>query len=244
MSSKKTMKQADIDQINESVRNGNINAARRLLEDSDDPRASKMLVKLNEKFPPPPMHPSVVSKPLSKPTSQFAPKPLPQITPAPAAKSSITKPKKELPTALRLNDDENDIEAIKLAIREKRYDDAEALLVLSDHPEADKLRDRLGAIRGPGSSGEKVKHVYVQADKDFTGRLGITVFLLIFLTFFGLIALAVWLPEAKRYPDAPGAGGLILANKIVTWTLRGILALILLFFALLVLSYLTRPGLR
>src|SRR5688572_13509963 len=50
----------------------------------------------------------------------------------------------DLPAELRLDE----MDEIKQAIREKRYDDADALLVLSDHPEAAKLRERLAQIRG------------------------------------------------------------------------------------------------
>lgn len=232
---------AEKQQVDEYLKSNRPNLARVMLQDylKDNPfdeSARKVLAKINKLHPPT----------SSTPTPAFS-MPAPSPTPAPARKlqSDVLPKITPKPTPTHAASDENDIEAIKQAIREKRYDDAEALLVLSDHPDADKLRDRLGAIRGgAGGSVEKVKHVYVQTDKDFTGRLSITIFLLIFLTLFGLIALAVWLPEAKRYPDAPGAQGLILANKVVTWILRAILAIILLFFALLIFSYLTRPGQR
>jgi hypothetical protein len=53
------MTRADIQQINDAVKNGNINAARNLLRASDDPRAMGMLDRLNAKYPPPPMAPDV-----------------------------------------------------------------------------------------------------------------------------------------------------------------------------------------
>jgi hypothetical protein len=45
----------DIQSINAAVRAGNIDAARRILKTSDDPRAAAMLVKLNAKYPPAPL---------------------------------------------------------------------------------------------------------------------------------------------------------------------------------------------
>lgn len=59
--------------------------------------------------------------------------------------SQPVKPvRNELSPELRLDG----MDEIKQAIREKRYADADALLVLSDHPDAEKLRTRLFQIRG------------------------------------------------------------------------------------------------
>jgi hypothetical protein len=140
----------------------------------------------------------------------------------------------EMPPELRMDE----MEEIKLAIREKRFDDARAMLVISDHPDADKMMARLSQL----GSGDKAKREYAGEDKDFTGRLTITVFLLIFLTLFGLIALAVWLPDARRSPDAPGAKGLILANRVVTIILRSILAILVFIIVFsVVVMFLQRP---
>ncbi|RMG80715.1 MAG: hypothetical protein D6712_17555, partial [Chloroflexi bacterium] len=54
-------------------------------------------------------------------------------------------------------------------------------------------------------------------DKSFTGKLFLTIILLLFWIIPGIIALAIFGPEAKRYPDAPGAKGLIFLNKFIFW---------------------------
>lgn len=183
------MTRADMEQVDQLIGAGNIGAARNLLRSLDDPRALKALEKLNRKYPP---------ETASSPLPPLKPKSPPATAPA----------RVELPPALRLDE----MEEIKEAIREKRYDDAEALLVLSDHPDAEKLRDRLTAIRG-GSS--KVKHVYGGPEKDFTNRLVICIVLLFFAFIPGLIALEIFVGEARQFPDAPGAKGLIRTRKIV-----------------------------
>lgn len=230
--------QADRQQIDGYIRpksgDPRPNLARVMLEthlkqDPFDEEARKALAKINKLFPvtttPPP-----ISLPVAKPS------PVSKTTSVAVARPAAFLP--DTPVSAPAADSE--IETIKAAIRERRYEEAESLLILSDHPEADKLRERLAAMRPVGVSREKAK----REDElpDMTGKLSITVFLLIFLTLFGLVALAVWLPEAKRYPDAPGAGGLILANRVVTYILRGILAALLFMLALLFFSYLTRPA--
>jgi hypothetical protein len=51
------------------------------------------------------------------------------------------------------------------------------------------------------------------SDKSFTVKLFVSIILLLFWIVPGLIALAIFAPEARKYPDAPGAGGLILLNR-------------------------------
>jgi hypothetical protein len=124
--------------------------------------------------------------------------------------SSLTASKstrEELPPELRLDE----MDEIKEAIREKRYDDAEALLILSDHPEAEKLRHRLAAIRG----GRRLKTVYVKEEPDFTGKLALSIILLLLMFIPGLIALEIFAREAKQYPHAPGAEWLLVTRKVV-----------------------------
>ena len=126
-------------------------------------------------------------------------------------KLSPTRPAKtkrdELPPELRLDE----MDEIKEAIREKRYDDAEALLILSDHPEAEKLRNRLEAIRG----GSKAKTIYVKEGPDFNSKLVLCIVLLFLMFIPGLIALEIFAGEAKQYPHAPGAQGLLITRKVV-----------------------------
>lgn len=230
------LKKADIEQINEAVRGGNINAARRILRESDDPRAKDMLTKLNAKYPPPPIAPDA-NRPIVQKADDRLPWEVDDPKPArvvsslkrPAApSSSLANPpgqsvRAELPPSLQ-TDLDGEMGEIKQAIRDRRYDDARTMLIVSDHPDADKMLARLSQIDGGVSVPMKVKREYAETDKDFTGQLTITIFLLLFLGIFGLIALAIWLPEAKKYPNAPGAQGLILTNKVVTFILRGILA--------------------
>jgi hypothetical protein len=204
------MTKADMEQVTQLMDAGNIRAARNLLQSLDDPRALKALEKLNR------LHPAVPAPALGTPKQK-----------PPPARGDTTRT--ALPPELRLDE----MDEIKEAIREKRYDDAEALLVLSDHPDAEKLRDRLSAIRGGGSA-LKVKRVYEAEEKDLTAKFQITFFLLIFLTVFGLIALGIFVPEAKKYPNAPGAGGLLLMNKIVRFILYGMLIVVGIFLVLLV----------
>lgn len=189
------MTRDDVDALNTFVKAGRIDEARALLESLGGEKAAASLKRLNDRYPP------VIKA----------------ARPAPRAISN------DLPPELRLDDEPDEMEQIKTAIREKRFDDARAMLVLNDHPDADKMLARLSQL----GSGDKPKRVDDDEGKDFSGRLSITILLLIFLTFFGLIALAIWLPDARRYPDAPGAKGLILANRVVTIILRAILGLLI-----------------
>lgn len=201
---------------------------RHLKEEPFDETARKALNKINTRYPGSPTPPAAAAAAQTPP-----PRPT---TPAP-----VVKPKKDLPPPTSLIDaDENDIALIKQLIKEQQYDKADALLVLSDHPDAERLRERLAALRVSGG-GQKAKRAHDEAAPDLTGKLSLTIFLLIFLTLFGLIALAIWLPEAKRYPDAPGAQGFLMTNKVVTWILRGLLVLLVLFIGALLLTMQTPP---
>lgn len=189
---------ADREQVDAYIQNNQPHLARLILEDHlkvepFDELARKALKKINARYPA--ASPSI--PPSSPPPRASSPKP---ITAAP----------------------EDEITEIKRAIREKRYDDAEALLVLSDHPEAEKIRVRLASIRG---GGEKVKRVYHEAQPDFTSKLVLTIVLLFLLFIPGLIAMEIFAAEAKKYPDAPGAQGLILTRKIV-WILMILMAVL------------------
>jgi hypothetical protein len=212
---------ADRIQIDEYIQAGQIHNARRMLQESDDPKAAAALAKLNQQYPP------TATRPVPPPA--IAPTPVKAKVPPVLASPTLTDLAPDMP-----HDEMTDV---RLAIKERRYDDARSLLVLSSHPDADKMLERLSHLGG----GEKAKRVYEDEGKDFSGRLSITIFLLIFLTLFGLIALAVWLPDARRYPNAPGSQGLIRANQVVTLILRGIIVLLLSFIALNVITFLVRP---
>jgi hypothetical protein len=107
------------------------------------------------------------------------------------------------------------IDRAKLLITEQKWDAARAVLVTIDDPAADMLLDRLEKIKPVEGKVKNAPVVYVQPDKSFTGKLVVAVVLLFVLFFPGLIALWVFAGEAKRYPDAPGAQGLIWLNRIV-----------------------------
>jgi hypothetical protein len=92
-------------------------------------------------------------------------------------------------------------------IQQKRFDDARALLITIDHPKADIWLNRLNQM----GSGTAVSQP--TSDKSFTVKLFVSIILLLFWIVPGLIALAIFAPEARKYPDAPGAGGLILLNR-------------------------------
>lgn len=208
---------ADKIQIDEYIQAGQYHNARRMLQESDDPQAKVALEKLNRKYPP------------ESTPSMFKPSPQPAAAPVKVA------PVLASPTLTDLAPDlpRDEMADVRLAIKERRYDDARALLVLSDHPDADKMLERLSHLGGS----EKVKRVSADEDIDLTAKFQITFFLLIFLTVFGLVALGIFVPEAKKHPNAPGAGGLLLMNSIVRFILYTILALIA---AILIAAFLIR----
>lgn len=231
---------ADKIQIDEYIQAGQIHNARRMLQESDDPQAKAALEKLNRKYPPQAGFAPDVINPAS-PRLTTTPRPTPvSSAPTPALTRPKSSPATFAPTMTDLAPDmpRDEMTDVRLAIKEKRYDDARGMLILSDHPDADKMLERLSHLGGS----EKVKRISADVDVDLTAKFQITFFLLIFLTVFGLIALGIFVPEAKKYPNAPGAGGLLLMNKIVRFILYGILALLVAFLALLFISYLTRPG--
>lgn len=140
--------QADKIQIDEYVKNGQIHNARRMLEEDGSAQAMAVLEKLNKRYPP--QANTGFDKSVVSPAPRHAPPIARAALPVPPV---VTKPNLvEMPSELRLDE----MDEIKLAIREKRYDDADALLVLSDHPDAEKLRDRLSQIRG-GSGASRAK---------------------------------------------------------------------------------------
>ena len=119
------------------------------------------------------------------------------------------------------------IDKAKALIQEQKWDAARAVLVTIDDPAADMLLDRLDRIKPVEGKAKNAPVVYVQPDKSFTGKLVVAVVLLFVLFFPGLIALWVFAGEAKRYPDAPGAQGLIWLNRIVFYSFVTIAVLLL-----------------
>jgi len=102
---------------------------------------------------------------------------------------------------------ENQMQKAKALIQQKRYDDARALLITIDHPKADVWLNRLNQMSSATPRTTIVQQV--PQDKSFTVKLFLSIVLLLFWAVPGVIALAIFAPEAKRYPDAPGAQALI-----------------------------------
>ncbi len=113
----------------------------------------------------------------------------------------------------------------KKMIEAKRYEDARALLVTIDHPTADKWLAKLNSM-SPA--------IVTPADKSFTTQLVIAILLLFAFVIPGIIALSIFANEAKRYPNAPGAKGLIWLNRFIFWLIvipLGIVAAIVILAA-------------
>jgi hypothetical protein len=93
----------------------------------------------------------------------------------------------------------------KTFIQQKRYDDARAILITIDHPKAELWLNRLNQM-GSGT-------IQPSSDKSFTAKLFVSILLLLLWIVPGVIALAIFAPEARKYPDAPGARALIFLNR-------------------------------
>lgn len=102
------------------------------------------------------------------------------------------------------------MERVRKLIQQKRYDDARALLITIDHPKAETWLNRLNQMAAASTPKQTVT---VTADKSFTVKLFVSIVLLLFWLIPGVIALAIFAPEAKKYPDAPGAKALIILNR-------------------------------
>ena len=119
----------------------------------------------------------------------------------------------------------------KELIQAKRYDDARALLVTIDHPKAGMWLNRLNQM---GSSGS----IQTASDKSFTTKLFISIVLLLFWAVPSIIALAIFAPEAKKYPDAPGAKALIALNRFtfILLIIGGVAAVVMIILPVLLNS--------
>jgi hypothetical protein len=116
----------------------------------------------------------------------------------------------------------------KTFIQQKRYDDARALLITIDHPKAELWLNRLNQM-GNGT-------IQPSSDKSFTAKLFVSILLLLLWIVPGVIALAIFAPEARKYPDAPGARALIVLNRFAfgLLILGGLGVLIMLIFSVMV----------
>ena len=111
----------------------------------------------------------------------------------------------------------------KRLIQAKQYEDARAILLTIDHPTADKWLERLSSITQSTSD---------SVPQSFTGKLVVSIALLWIGFIPGLIAVSIFSKEAERFPEVPGAGGLILLNRLVFWLL-----MIILFMGILMAIY-------
>lgn len=119
----------------------------------------------------------------------------------------------------------------KTLIQQKRYEDARAILITVDHPTAEMWLNRLNSITNSNMSVAQPA-----SEKSFTVKLFLSIVLLLFWVLPGIIALAIFAPEAKKYPDAPGAKALIFLNKIAF----GLLALFLIVLVIFIFLPLAR----
>jgi hypothetical protein len=204
-----SLTRADKEQIDAYINSGQVHLARRMLEESDDPKAAQVLTKLNQKYPPSAAPSFTPPPPLARPAA-----PLKAQSPAPTAAA-------------------DDMEDAKRAIREKRYDDAEALLILSDHPDAPKLLERLAIVRSSTTNLDgKVRPVSTLPQKDFTNKLQLASILIFFALVPGVVAFELFAAEARQYPDAPGAQDLLRKRRNVL-----VLTAILLFLLAVVAGF-------
>jgi len=89
---------------------------------------------------------------------------------------------------------------------------ARGVLATIDDPAADKLLDRLDKIDPPKAKNAPV--IVRDSDVSFTNKFVISLVLLFVLFIPGLIATSIFAGEAKHHRDAPGAGALILLNRL------------------------------
>lgn len=156
-------------------------------------------------------------------------------------------------------DTKETLEQAKKLIQQKKYADATALLITVDHPTADKWLDRLNKMSASGTSSSSTQFsgrandiierrsrgrlrdtgrsrgsYSRDSDKSFTVKLFVSIILLLFWIVPGVIALAIFAPEAKKYPEADGAKALIWLNKfafglLIVASVLGILFIIIPF---------------
>lgn len=112
-----------------------------------------------------------------------------------------------------MNEVRRELAQAKQLIQQSRYNDAKSALILIDHPTADKWLNRLNSITQSTSG---------SAPQSFTGKLVVAIVLLWVGVIPGLIAVSIFSQEAKRFPDAPGAGGLIFLNGLILWLIIAI----------------------
>lgn len=140
--------------------------------------------------------------------------------------------KKPEPTK-KPNPTEQQLQKAKALIEAKRYEDARALLITIEHPTADKWLERLDKFSVPPAQPAPVIPVSFPAPtvapQSFTVKLVVTLVLLWFFFIPGLIALTIFAKEAKQYPNAPGAGALLLLNKWIFWIFVALLIVLFIF---------------
>lgn len=105
-------------------------------------------------------------------------------------------------------------------IQEKRYEDAEALLITIDDPKADEWLERLSRVNKTKTLLPEVVGV---RQKDYTTKLIVMIVLYLFFALPGIIAGALWAGQAKRDLELaggfeiPNARNVIRLNRILFW---------------------------
>jgi hypothetical protein len=77
------------------------------------------------------------------------------------ARPAPRSPGSDMPPELRLDE----MDEIKLAIQERRFADAQSMLVTSDHPDAEKMLARLAQITGTPAAAAPVKQKANKANR-------------------------------------------------------------------------------
>ena len=136
----------------------------------------------------------------------------------------------------------------KQLIQQKRYSEAESLLILIDHPTADKWLAKLQTIKGSSSTSAQIGQATTAqqqraASQDYTTKLVVSFILLWFFIIPGIVAVSIFSKQAQRDvelagTDLPGAKGLMFLNRITFW-LIAIPVVLTLIFAILASVQLT-----
>jgi hypothetical protein len=124
-------------------------------------------------------------------------------------------------------------------IQEKRYEDAEALLITIDDPKADEWLERLSRVSKTKTLPPEVVGV---RQKDYTTKLIIMIVLYLFFAVPGIIAGALWAGQAKRDLELaggfeiPNARNVIRLNRILFWLIIIAIVLALVFTVISVMT--------
>lgn len=120
----------------------------------------------------------------------------------------------------------------KKLIQEKRYDDAEALLITISDPLADEWLEKLSKVN---KRKELAPEIVAVRQKDYTTKLIVLIVLYLFFIIPGIIAGSLWAGQARR--DLKLANGYEIPNARNIIRLNRFLFLLILIALLLLLVY-------